>query len=236
MNVQVNNLTKVIGKKTIVEDVSLSINAGEVIGLIGPNGAGKTTIMKLICGIMHATSGEILFDGEKLTNYLDGTKFPIGMLIENPTMYSNLSGYNNLRIDAIMKGIKKENIKTVLKKGILEAGLEESKDVKVKKYSLGMKQRLGIAMSLINEPQVIVLDEPINGLDPDGISYVRDLILRLANENKCVIVSSHILSELSQVCSKFYFVNKGKILQEVDSCNAMDGLEAIYNKVINGGV
>lgn len=231
------NVDKIIKNHKIINNISLSIKSGEVVGLIGPNGAGKTTLMKMICGLSSISNGKILFNGERLNKYHNKDKFPVGALIENPAAYSNLSGIKNVEISARAKGIKKEELKDIFDSLIYESGLGSNIYKKVKTYSLGMKQRLGIAMSMIGNPQILLLDEPINGLDPDGIQYIRELIPRLSNDNITVIVSSHILSELNIVCSKFFFVKKGEIIgsmlkEELSQLN----VDKVYKKMMSNEV
>lgn len=206
------NLTKAYKSFVALDSVNISISKGDIYGLIGRNGAGKTTLMKIITTLSNKTSGEFELFGKKDTN-LTETKRRIGCLIENPAFFPNLSAVENLRYYAIQKGI-------VDKKQIDEAidlvGLTEAKRKKFKTYSLGMKQRLGIAFAIIDNPDFIILDEPINGLDPIGISELRDLFKKLNQEkNITILISSHILNELYQVANKFCIIEKGKIVKEL---------------------
>ncbi len=207
-----NNLTKKYKDFIALDNVNLNISKGDIYGLIGRNGAGKTTLMKIITTLSNKTSGEFELFGKK-DNNLTETKRRIGCLIENPAFFPNLSAVNNLKYYAIQKGI-------VDKKQIDEAidlvGLSEAKNKKFKTYSLGMKQRLGIAFAILDNPDFIILDEPINGLDPIGISELRDLFKKLNLErNITILISSHILNELYQVSNKFCIIEKGKIIKEI---------------------
>ncbi|MCI8486756.1 MAG: ATP-binding cassette domain-containing protein [Clostridia bacterium] len=207
-----NNLTKKYKEFIALDNVNLSISKGDIYGLIGRNGAGKTTLMKIITTLSNKTSGEFELFGKK-DNNLTETKRRIGCLIENPAFFPNLSAVNNLRYYAIQKGIvDKKQIDEVIDL----VGLSEAKNKKFKTYSLGMKQRLGIAFAILDNPDFIILDEPINGLDPIGISELRDLFKKLNLErNITILISSHILNELYQVSNKFCIIEKGKIIKEI---------------------
>lgn len=210
--VSTNCLTKTFGKHRAVDNVSLHIKRGEIYGFIGRNGAGKTTFMKMITGLSTPTSGEITLFGAKDDE--QGSQLRrIGNLIEEPGLYSNMTGFQNLKCKALALGIhKKEYIYELLN----QVGLSNAGKKKVKNYSLGMKQRLGIAMALVGGPDLLILDEPINGLDPQGIAEVRDTILRLREEqNMTIMISSHILEELYKVADTFGIINNGKLIQEL---------------------
>lgn len=205
-------LTKQYKKQKAVNNVSLHVEKGAIYGFIGRNGAGKTTLLKMISGLAAPTSGEIeLFGyrGNETKNVFDR----IGVLIEAPGLYPNMTAYDNLALKAICMGIyKKDYINEVL--DII--GLNKVGNKKVKNYSLGMKQRLGIGLALIGEPDLLVLDEPINGLDPQGIIEVRETIIRLNKEkNITIIISSHILEELSKFVTHFGIINQGILLEEL---------------------
>lgn len=207
-----HNLTKKYKSFVALDNANIQISKGDIYGLIGRNGAGKTTLMKLITTLANKTSGDFELFGKKDTE-LTETKRRIGCLIENPAFFPNLSAVDNLKYYAIQKGI-------VSKKQIDEAidlvGLTEAKKKKFKTYSLGMKQRLGIAFAILDNPDFIILDEPINGLDPIGISELRDLFKKLNEErNITILISSHILNELYQVANKFCIIEKGKVIKEL---------------------
>ena len=204
-------LNKKIKKKQILKDVSFELNKGEILGFIGPNGAGKTTTIKLILGLQSITSGTV-----KINNYNIETDFvkaieKVGAIVENPDFYMYLSGRKNLEIIADMyKNVTKERINEVIK----IVGLENRINDKVSKYSLGMRQRLGIAQAIINKPNLLILDEPTNGLDPEGIKELRDLIFNLAkNENMAIFISSHNLAELESFCNKICIIKNGEIIE-----------------------
>lgn len=202
-------LTKTFSQKNAVSNVSMNINKGDIYGFIGKNGAGKTTLIKLLVGLISPTSGSIeLFGGEDL-----GTaRSKIGTVIETPCFVPNLSARENLKIQALLMGNKDQSaIDTVLKL----VGLEDVGKKKVKKFSLGMKQRLGIAMTLMGNPEFLVLDEPTNGLDPEGIIEIRNMIKTLNKEKGItVLISSHILGELSKLATRYGIINEGKLVEE----------------------
>lgn len=207
-----NNLTKKYKKFTAIDNVSIQIKKGDVYGIIGRNGAGKTTLMKIISTLTNKTSGEFELFGEK-DNNLNKSKRRIGCLIENPAFFPNLSIYNNLKYYAIQKGIVEDKQIT---NALVLVGLNDDKKKKFKNLSLGMKQRLGIAYAILDNPDFIILDEPINGLDPIGISDLRDVFKKLNEEkNITILISSHILSELYLVANRFCFIEQGKVLKEL---------------------
>ncbi|PTJ28013.1 lantibiotic ABC transporter ATP-binding protein, partial [Staphylococcus simulans] len=199
---KIKKLTKKIGRKTILDDVSLSLKTGQIIGLVGANGAGKTSLMKVILGYSSFQKGDIniINKGKQRSN--------IGALIESPGIYPFMSGYDNLKLlNESEKTCNINNIVTQLK-------MEEFIHNKTKTYSLGMKQKLGIAMAFLNNPQLIILDEPMNGLDPKAVRDVRELIVQKAQEGITFLISSHILSELVKVTNSIFIINKGKIIAE----------------------
>ncbi len=203
------NLSKKYGKKYAVDNVNIHIEKGTIYGLIGPNGAGKTTIMKMITGFASPTGGTIVFE--------DGDFDPsrIGVLIEAPGLYDNLTAFENMKIKAIALGLyNPEKIKEILE----FVGLSPESRKKTKAFSLGMKQRLGIALAIIGNPEFLVLDEPINGLDPQGISELRNLFIRLKEERgMSILISSHILEELGKVADRFGVINFGHMICEVSA-------------------
>ena len=209
-----DNLTKIYGEKRAADAVSLHIKKGDVYGLIGRNGAGKTTILKMICGLSTPTSGSITFDG-KTGSELSSQMHKIGSLIESPGLFPKMSAYQNIKIKCILCGKDDDAyIKSLLK----QVGLENVGKKPAQSFSLGMKQRLGIALALVGDPEFIVLDEPINGLDPQGIAEMREIIHRLSKEQgMTVIVSSHILDELAKVADAFGIINDGKLIDEFTS-------------------
>jgi len=227
MSIYINNVTKVIGQKKILKGINLKISTGEIVGLIGPNGAGKTTLMKLICGLSDITSGYITLDNFRIKKDTSTICNKIGVLLENTSAYGWLSGYENLMILANMyEQISKDHINEIIKITGLEKGIHE----KFSSYSLGMKQRLGIAFALLNNPSIIILDEPTNGLDVDGVRDIRRLVKYLSRElNTTILISSHILAEMDKMCDKAAFIKGGKLMKVVNSKELSNGgFEEIY--------
>ncbi|MCG1058197.1 ATP-binding cassette domain-containing protein [Staphylococcus epidermidis] len=197
----VEHLTKKIGNNTILEDVSLSLDRGQIIGLVGANGAGKTSLMKVILGYSSYQEGHFkVIDNNNKSN--------VGALIENPGLYPFMSGYDNLKLLNETKNT--HDIDTI----VSELKMNEYIHNKAKTYSLGMKQKLGIAIAFLNQPQLIILDEPMNGLDPKAVRDVRELIVKKAQEGVTFLISSHILSELVKITNSILIINKGKIVTE----------------------
>ncbi|SFA39148.1 ABC-2 type transport system ATP-binding protein [Parageobacillus thermantarcticus] len=207
---QLKNVRKDIGKKTIIHDLSLEVFAGEVFGFLGPNGAGKTTTIRMIVGLMGITSGEVLINGISIQKDFEKAIQHVGAIVENPEMYKFLTGYQNLLHYARMtKGVTKERIDEVVQL----VGLEKRIHDKVKTYSLGMRQRLGLAQALLHRPSLLILDEPTNGLDPAGIREIRDYLRKLAKEEGLgIIVSSHLLSEMEMMCDRFAIIQHGRLV------------------------
>jgi len=206
---ETNSLTKKFGNQIAVNKVSMKINKGDIYGFIGKNGAGKTTFMKMICGLIKSNGGEIrLFNSSDL----DEGRKRIGSIIENPALYPDMTAYENLVYYNKLFGVTDyNNIKRVLKL----VGLQNTGNKKTRNFSLGMKQRLSIAVSLINSPDLLILDEPINGLDPEGIREIRELLLKLNYENEItILISSHILGELSKIATKYGVIEKGTLIDE----------------------
>lgn len=207
-----NNLSKNYKNFTAIDRVNIQINKGDIYGLIGRNGAGKTTLMKIITTLTNKTDGEFELFNHK-DNDLIQTKRRIGCLIENPAFFSGLSAYDNLKYYAIQKGIIDNN---QIIQSLELVGLDDAKNKKFKNFSLGMKQRLGIAFAILDNPDFIILDEPINGLDPIGISNLRDTFKRLNEEkNITILISSHILSELYLLATRFCILEQGHVIKEL---------------------
>lgn len=222
--IEVKNLTKKYRKFTAVENLSFSSEKSKVIGIVGPNGAGKTTAIKMILGLSTPTSGEILINGIDLKSDYEKAIRRVSGIVEVPAFYPNLSGYTNLTLTANTYGIHdKKHID-----GLVDMlGLSLRINDKVKKYSLGMRQRLGICRALINKPNLLVLDEPLNGLDPDGIIQFRNIISTVKRENEaCILISSHILSEIEKVSDRNIFIMNGKEIHIQDQ--KLDSLTATY--------
>lgn len=205
----VKNIEKKFKNNTIIDDISFSVKKGDIFGFLGPNGAGKTTAIKIILNLINADKGEVLIDGKSIDNNSNSYLSKIGALVEGPAFYEYMTAEENLEIfGAYSGGVNKEKIHEILKL----VGLEDRGMDKVKEYSLGMKQRLGIAQALLNNPELLILDEPINGLDPQGIKEVRKIICDLSKKGVTILLSSHILSEVEQICNKVLIINKGKTL------------------------
>lgn len=205
------NLTKIYGKHRAADQINIHVKQGEVYGLIGRNGAGKTTILKMICGLSTPTSGSFTFMG-KSGSELSKYKKDIGSLIETPGLFPKMTAFQNVKLKCLSLGIKDNKyVDSLLEK----VGLSNVGKKTVQNFSLGMKQRLGIALALVGDPKFIVLDEPINGLDPQGIAEMRHIIHKLSKENGLtIIVSSHILEELVKIADSFAIINGGKLLDE----------------------
>ena len=204
------NLCKSFGKKQILKDVSFEIDEGDILAFIGPNGSGKTTTIKLILGLQNIDSGSVKINGYDVEKDFVKSIEKVGAIVENPDTYMYLSGWQNLKLVAnLYKGVTDDDLKTIVK----TVGLENRIHDKVSKYSLGMRQRLGIARALINKPNLLVLDEPTNGLDPEGIKDLRILLKRLAKEGMGILISSHNLAELESFCNKVLIIDNGVILE-----------------------
>lgn len=204
---KIENLSKSYDKNLVLKNINLEIEEGSIFGLIGPNGAGKSTLMKSILGLVKKDSGSISLYGKEINakNQKETNK-NLGSLIENPSFYDHLTAYDNLDLICDMKNIKKDNIDKVLK----DVGLFTSKNKKVRDFSLGMKQRLGIAIALIGNPKFLILDEPINGLDPYGIEEMRDLFKSIVkNSNTSILISSHILDEIEKISTHIGILKNG---------------------------
>lgn len=216
-------LSKQFGKKLAVNNVNMTIHKGDIYGFIGKNGAGKTTFMRLVLGTAFPTKGEIsLFDGEPL----DTARRKIGSLVEAPGIYKGCTAYENLKQFSVIYGGTDAEIRDILQL----VGLDNTGKKKAGKFSLGMKQRLGIAIALLGNPEFLILDEPVNGLDPAGMKEVRDLILRLNQERQItILISSHLLDELSKIVTRYGIINNGVLIEEV---SAEDLKERCQQKLI----
>jgi ABC-type multidrug transport system ATPase subunit len=201
----VHALTKNFGKLCAVNQLNLEVQAGQVFGMLGPNGSGKTTTLGMLMGVVNPSAGNFTWFGEEPTHHI---RKKIGAVLEHPIFYPYLSGQKNLELNASIKGTDVANIARVLE--IVE--LTARKDDKYKTYSLGMKQRLAIASALVNDPQVLILDEPTNGLDPMGIAEIRQIIKRIAEDGKTIILASHLLDEVQKVCTHFAILRKGNLV------------------------
>lgn len=211
------NLYKKFGKREIIKGVSLTTYEGDILGFIGPNGAGKTTTIKMILGLQNINKGEVFINGFNIKSDFVKAIEKVGAIVENPDMYMYLSGKKNLELVARMyKDVDSNRVDEVIKIVKLENRIKD----KVSKYSLGMRQRLGIAQAIIHKPNLLILDEPTNGLDPEGIKELRDLLVELAKKEKMsVLISSHNLSELESFCNKVCIIKNGKIVETTDVKN-----------------
>ncbi|GGG04162.1 ABC transporter ATP-binding protein [Paenibacillus aceti] len=207
---QVNGVTKQIGQKKIVDRLSFDIQQGEIVGLLGPNGAGKTTTIRMIVGLIRMSEGDVLIKGESIKRNFAKAISHVGGIIENPEFYPYMTGYDNLKqYQRMTKGITEERIAEVVKL----VGLQDAMKKRVKAYSLGMRQRLGIAQALLHNPSILILDEPTNGLDPAGIREMRDYLKRIAREEGiAILVSSHLLTEMELMCSRVIVIQEGKLV------------------------
>ncbi|GAB2571898.1 ATP-binding cassette domain-containing protein [Gracilibacillus alcaliphilus] len=212
--IKTTNLTKAYGDQKAVDQLSITVNHGDIYGFLGRNGAGKTTTIRMLLGLIQPTDGEIELFGENLSSNKKGILRRIGSIVETPGFYENLTAKENLMINARIQGIHKKN---AIYEALEIVGLQNEKKKLVGKYSLGMKQRLGIARALLHYPELLILDEPTNGLDPIGIKEMRRLIKSLAAErNITIFISSHILSEVEQLADHMGVIHKGKLLEEID--------------------
>lgn len=235
--VETKALTKRFGSFSAIEDVSLHIEEGAIYGMVGRNGAGKTTTLKMICGLSTPTSGELsLFGNDYATVKKNNLYEQVGVLIEAPGIYSGFSAFDNLKMKCLLLGIDDDAyIMDLIKK----VGLREAGNRKAGRFSLGMKQRLGIALALIGNPKLVILDEPINGLDPQGIVEIRNLIVKLNKEEGITfIISSHILSELEKIATHYGIIHEGKLVRELTQEELLEesqgDLEAFYFSMTGG--
>lgn len=215
--IKVENLKKKIGGKIILDSLSFTVEKGTITGIVGPNGAGKSTFLKTMLGLYNINSGNIYIENYSVRKDLEKCLEQIGCIIENPDIYNNLSGRNNLQLYASLNNMKDEDY---INRLIELVKLNNRIDDKVKTYSLGMKQRLGIACALVGKPSILVLDEPTNGLDPFGIKELREL-LKLINKKTgiTIILCSHILEEMEKVCDDVILIDNGKFIDKVKIAN-----------------
>ena len=229
--VQTHNLTKQYRQHKVVSNVNLSVNKGEIYGLIGRNGAGKTTILRLLCGLAKPTEGEISLFGQKSHDMIY-TQNRVGILIENPGVYPNMSAKDNIKLKCLAMGISGKGYIAEL---LADVGLSAADKKKVKHFSVGMKQRLGIALALAGNPELVLLDEPINGLDPQGIAEIREMIIKLNKEKGITfIISSHILGELSKIATSFGIIDKGELKKQILKTALTEDLEEYYLSLTGG--
>lgn len=211
--IKVNNLSKQYREVKAVNDISFTVNTGDIYGFLGQNGAGKSTTIRMLLTLIEPTTGTIELFGKNLYSHRKEVLRQIGAVIEKPDLYKYLTAYENLSLFARMSGVKVNEKK--LKDQLEQVGLTERAHSKVRTYSQGMKQRLGIAIALIHDPQLIILDEPTNGLDPQGIADIRNLILHLSrHQGKTIVVSSHLLHEIELIANRMLIIDKGKKIME----------------------
>lgn len=207
--VEVKNISKKINGKEILKNITFNIEKNKVVGIVGQNGAGKSTLLKVMTGLYKMDKGEILYNGISLKKNYENAIKNVGSVIENPDMYRNLTGYDNLEIfKSMFKGVDENVVKEIVK----IVNIEKNLGKKFKTYSLGMKERLGLASALINKPEILILDEPTNGLDPKGIKELREFIKSL--NDTTVIISSHMLYEIEAVCDEVLFIKNGEIISK----------------------
>lgn len=224
---ETQNLCKEFGSQKAVDNISLQIKRNSIYGLLGSNGAGKSTILKMLVGLLHPTSGSILFDNGQ---WKRSSLSQIGALIEAPALYGNLTARENLLVHTKLLGIPDTRIDEVLQ--IVD--LKDTGKKRASQFSLGMKQRLGIAIALLNNPKLLILDEPTNGLDPFGIQELRELISSFPSKGITVVLSSHILTEVAQVVDEIGIISKGKLLYQ-GVPNSQENLEQFFTDVILKG-
>ncbi len=233
---ELSGVTKSFGKKTVVNDLSFDIAPGEICGFLGPNGSGKTTTIKMIVGLLSHDKGEIKICGHSVDKEFEQALENVGAIVENPDMYKEFSGRMNIALAARIHNVPVEKQNEIIKM----VGMESRIDEKVKKYSLGMKQRVGIAIALLSSPKFLIFDEPTNGLDPSGIKDFRDTVKRIAHETGAgVLVSSHMMSEMELLCDKVVIIEKGKLLGVSSLDEIRRGVvfddSASYKIIVSGG-
>lgn len=232
---EIKNVSKSFGRTKIIDNLTFSVNSGEIFGFLGPNGAGKTTTMKMVLGFIPFSEGDICINGYSIKKDFEKAMQNVGGIIENPDLYEYMTGYENLKLVARIYKVDKKRIDEIVD----IVGLKEKIKLKVKKYSLGMKQRMSVALALIRNPKLLVLDEPTNGLDPVAIHELRDLLKDLAhNKGVCVFVSSHLLSEVELMCDRVGILDKGRLLKienlkNITEIKDKNDNEAIYKIITN---
>lgn len=228
---EVKNLTKTFNGKIALYDVNFTVEGGgSIIGLIGVNGAGKSTLMKIICSLIFADSGEVKFNGEDIIDKYGKRNLRIGYAIESPAFFGELTGRQNLAVLAdLFPDLKKDAVNIALKK----VGLEAQSNIKYKNYSLGMKQRLHLAYALINDPELLLLDEPFNGIDPVTVKIFKDLLKEFAASGKTVMISSHNILDMQSVCDRALMLDCGRLMFDKIGLEGID-LEEIFFRYCSG--
>lgn len=226
---EIKNVSKSFGRTKIIDNLTFSVNSGEIFGFLGPNGAGKTTTMKMVLGLIPFSDGDICINGYSIKKDFEKAMQNVGGIVENPDLYEYMTGYENLKLVARIYKVDKKRIDEIVD----IVGLKEKIKLKVKKYSLGMKQRMSVALALIRNPKLLVLDEPTNGLDPVAIHELRDLLKDLAhNRGVCVFVSSHLLSEVELMCDRVGILDKGRLIKIEDLKNIIEIKDKNDNEAI----
>lgn len=234
--ITIEKISKTYKKEQVLKEISFEMHKGKIYGFIGPNGAGKTTTIKILSGLTRPDSGMILYQNKQVSNLYDALEGKLGALINEPAFYGDLSAEENLKIISAYKRCGEDTIKEILEM----VGLKNAGKKKCKNFSLGMKQRLGIAEALIGNPQLLILDEPINGLDPQGIYDIRELIIELKEKyNTTIMISSHILNELEMLCEELIIIDKGEIkfcgdFDKLKQRTNSEKLEECYFKILRG--
>lgn len=224
---ELKNVSKYFGKSKVIDNINIEVEEGEIFGFLGPNGAGKTTTIKMILGLLSIDGGWIRINGYDVKREFEQARESIGGIVENPDMYGYMSGWDNLKLHAKMRQVDTKRIDEVVKM----VGLEHKIKDKVSKYSLGMKQRLGLALTLLHSPKVLILDEPTNGLDPAGIKDFRNILKEISQKNHiAVFISSHILSEMQAMCKRIAVLDKGKV---IDIENMYEVLQQTEQEILN---
>lgn len=233
--INLQNVKKVFDNNEVIKNCNMSVKKGSIYGFLGRNGAGQTTVLKLIAGLLQPTSGTIKVFGMSMLTDRNKILKKMGCLIESPVFFEQMSAEENLKIHLAYMGVSGLNISSVL----AQVGLDNIGNLPVAKFSLGMKQRLAIACSIIHEPELLLLDEPINGLDPVGIKEMRDLFCHLSKEyGMTIVISSHILSEIEQIADTIGIIEKGKIIKETERLHSQEGtenLEQYFLETLQGG-
>jgi len=230
MTISVRNLTKTYGIQKAIDEISFEVKTGEVVGFLGPNGAGKSTTMRIITCFQSATQGDVVLDGTSVKEDPDNVKKKIGYLPENNPLYYEMAVIDYLKFCAEIQGVAKTEIESRIKEMVRKCGLEDEKHKKIQELSKGYKQRVGLAQAMIHNPEILILDEPTTGLDPNQIVEIRNLIKELGKE-KTVILSSHILSEVEATCDRILIISKGKIVADGSSVDLRK--QAQGNELLN---
>lgn len=224
---KVEGLSKSFKKRKIVDNVSFESKEGEILGFLGANGAGKTTTIRMITGLISVDSGTVIIDGHNIKNEFEKAMDNVGAIVEIPFLYEYMTGMENIKLFAKLYKASEEGVQDAIK----VSGLKDRLNDKVKVYSLGMKQRIGLAVALMKQPKLLILDEPTNGLDPMGIKDLREFLKNLAhNKNISVVVSSHILMEMEQLCDRVVIISEGKVIctKTMDEINNESSLEDVF--------